>query len=65
MPVEEFKAVLPEAKEFQRTFVAGGDVSVYRLEHLYKPNEDPATMQERYFRFVNGRLDRWGFSSSW
>jgi hypothetical protein len=65
MSLEDFKAILPQAKPFQRTFVAGGEISVYRLEHMYKPDDDPALLQERYFRFVNGKLDRWGFSSTW
>lgn len=66
MTFDEFERVLPEAREFQRMFVGGDSISVYRLDHLYKQEDnDPAQEQSLYFRFVNRQLDRWGHSRTW
>ena len=66
MPLDEFKRVLPKAREFQRMFVANDVIAVYRLDHMYKQeSNDPAKEQSLYFRFVDRELDRWGYSSTW
>jgi len=65
MSVEEFRRLIPRAREFQRTFTAIGQISVWRLQHRYKQDDLPPTTQDLYFRFVNGRLNRWGYSQTW
>lgn len=66
MTFDEFERTLPEAREFQRMFVGGDSVSVYRLDHRYKQEDgDVPQDQSLYFRFVNRQLDRWGYSRTW
>ena len=66
MTFDEFERVLPQAREFQRTFVGADTISVYRLDHKYKQeDDDPVVDQTLYFRFVNRQLERWGYSRTW
>ena len=65
MSVEEFRRIVPRAREFQRTYSAIGTISVYRLTHRYRQDDFPPETQELYFRFVNDKLNRWGYSQTW